>query len=267
MPSLISKDGTSIAYDKVGKGPAILLVNGALAHRQLNGEKEIADMLAEKFTVMYYDRRGRGETKEIKPYSVEGEIDDIEALINEAGGKVFLHGSSAGAALALLAANRLGPQKIQKLCMYEPPYNSYLSEGKNHFDEVNTKLKALINQGNPGDAIEFFLTSIGTPAEAVQAIKQSPIWSGMEKIGHTLAYDFEILGTNAGTIPFTIAKNISIPTQVLDGEKSYPFMRAAAVELANNIVGARHKTLKDETHQVSAEALGKELDEFFGELN
>src|SRR5918993_4539536 len=104
--TIISKDGTTISYEKTGIGRSIILVNGALAHRKLYGESDLAIMLAKNFTVFFYDRRGRGESTDTKSYAVEREIEDIEALVNEAGGGVYLYGSSGGGALSLLAAER-----------------------------------------------------------------------------------------------------------------------------------------------------------------
>jgi pimeloyl-ACP methyl ester carboxylesterase len=121
----ISKDGTVIAYEKTGKGPGIIIVNGALSYRKLYGEKDhLADMLAKNFTLIFYDRRGRGKSTDTKPYAVVKEIEDIDALVDEAGGSVYLFGSSSGAALALLAAEKLGPKKVTKLALYEPPFGS-----------------------------------------------------------------------------------------------------------------------------------------------
>jgi pimeloyl-ACP methyl ester carboxylesterase len=261
MPSLISKDGTAIVYDKIGQGPAIILVNGALGHRGLNGEQQLASLLASSFTVFFFDRRGRGESKEIKSYSVAGEIDDIDALIKAAGGEVFLHGTSSGAALALLTAQKLGRDKVAKLSLYEPPYDAYVKDGKNSFDEIKARIKQLVSADKRSDAIAFFFESIGTPADEIQGIKQSPAWSEMEKIGHTLVYDFEILGN--GTVPLAVAKNVDMPTQILDGSMSYEFMHQAADTLAKNMTNAKRKTLKDQTHQISAEALAPVLADFF----
>lgn len=261
MATLTSKDGTRIAYTKVGHGPAIILVNGALGHRNLNGEKELSALLGKQFKVLYYDRRGRGESEETEPYSVQAEIDDVAALIREAGGKAFLHGTSAGAALALRAAAKLGSEKIIKLSLYEPPYDAYVKNGKNSFEEVAKEIKRFVHAGKPGDAVTFFFESIGTPAEVIQGMKKSTAWDATEKLGHTLVYDFEILG--GGTIPFDVARSISMPAQVLNGDQSFDFMHSAADMLAKNIPNARRKTLKGQTHQASADALATVLSEFF----
>src|SRR5215472_8584973 len=123
MKKVQSADGTIIAFDQLGKGPALILVGGALEQRALNSETaQLAPLLAEHFTVLHYDRRGRGDSTNMQPYAVEREIEDIDALITEAGGSAFLFGISSGAALALEAAIKLG-DKVKKLAMYEAPYN------------------------------------------------------------------------------------------------------------------------------------------------
>jgi pimeloyl-ACP methyl ester carboxylesterase len=265
MPLINSKDGTTIAYDKIGKGPSIILVNGALGHRKLHGEKELALMLANNFTVVYYDRRGRGESADTKPYTVEKEIEDIEVLINEAGGKVFLYGTSSGAALALLTVNRLGSQKVMKLSMYEPPYEAYVKKGKSDFVEIKKKINELVDAGKPGDAVALFFESVGTPPDVIQGMRTSPDWKQIENVGATLVYDFEVLGN--GGVPQDVAKNISIPTLVIDGAKSFDFVHATADTLSKFITGSRRKTLEDQPHQVSASVVAPVLAEFFAEKN
>src|SRR5215212_11943926 len=96
MAQVISKDGTKIVYDKVGKGTPVVLIEGATATR--SSFVELANLLAPDFTVYYYDRRGRGDSTDTKPYSLEKEVEDIEALIGVAGGPVYLYGSSSGGA-------------------------------------------------------------------------------------------------------------------------------------------------------------------------
>src|SRR5688572_2785827 len=122
MGNVISKDGTTIACEQTGKGPALILVSGAFMHRVMDpGTAQLAELLAPHFTVYYYDRRGRGESTDTQPYAVEREIEDIEALIDKAGGSAFVYGSSSGAVLAMEATLKLG-SKIKKLAMYEAPY-------------------------------------------------------------------------------------------------------------------------------------------------
>lgn len=262
MATLRSKDGTAIAFDEIGKGPAVILVNGALGHRALNGEKQLASLLAKHFTVLFYDRRGRGETVETVPYSVQGEIEDIEALIDHVGGNASLYGVSSGAALALLAAHQLGAQKAIRLALYEPPFDAYLRKGHNTFSEVKTSVQKLVNEGKPGDAIAFFFESLDTPSDVVHQMKQAPNWKAMEQIGHTLVYDFEVLGD--GGIPLFLAKGLTIPVLLLNGGKSYGFIQAALETLFKTIPGAQHQVLKDQTHQVADDALFPLLTDFFG---
>jgi pimeloyl-ACP methyl ester carboxylesterase len=257
--TIISKDGTTIAYEKTGMGPSIILVNGALAHRKLYGENDLAVVLAKNFTVFFYDRRGRGQSTDTKAYAVEREIEDIEALVNEAGGGVYLYGSSGGAALALLAAEKIGQDKVKKLALCEPPYGS---DTKQEFAKEKDKVNELVRDGKPGDAVTFFMGRRGMPPDKMEGMKKSPKWNGLVRVGHTLVYDFEVLGD--GTVPIDVAKNIAIPTLVIYGEKSFDFMAATADTLSKIIPGAIRKSLKDETHDVSPESVAEVLLEFFG---
>jgi pimeloyl-ACP methyl ester carboxylesterase len=120
MNTVLSRDGTAIAFDKSGVGPPLILVDGALCYRASGPSRSLAALLAEHFTVFTYDRRGRGESGDTAPYAVEREVDDIEALIEEAGGSAYVYGVSSGAALALEAANR--GLAIEKLALYEAPF-------------------------------------------------------------------------------------------------------------------------------------------------
>lgn len=260
MPIVISKDGTAIAYEKTGKGPCILLVNGALSHRKLYGEKELAERLAQDFTLIYYDRRGRGESTDTKPYSAEREIEDLEALAREAGNRVYLYGSSSGASLALFAAEKLGPEKIIKLALYEPPYDAF--KDKQEFTALKKKISELVAAGKPGDAVTVFLESLGITTDAMESIKKSPDWKELERVGHTLVYDFEVLGD--GAVPLEVAKNSKMPTLVMAGEKSFDFMHTTADMLSKIIPNAVRKTLKGQTHEASPEALAPVLNDFFG---
>jgi pimeloyl-ACP methyl ester carboxylesterase len=255
----VSKDGTVIAYEKIGKGPGIILVNGALAHRNLFGERDLAARLAKNFTVIFYDRRGRGESTDTKRYAVEREIEDIEALVDEVGGTAYLYGSSGGAALALLAAEKLGPEKVTKLGLYELPYGS---DTKEAFAKEKNRVNELVAAGKPGDAVTFFFERRGMPPDKMEGMKKSPEWNGLVRTGHTLVYDFEILVD--GAVPENIAKNIVIPTLVMNGEKSFDFVSATADTVGKLIPGAVRKTLKGQTHDLAPEAVAPVLREFFG---
>jgi pimeloyl-ACP methyl ester carboxylesterase len=122
MPTVKSKDGTIIAFDRQGSGPPLILVDGAMGSRA-GGPSELAALLSKDLTVYTYDRRGRNESTDTQPYSVQREIEDIEALVDEGGGSAFVYGISSGAALALEATARLGG-KVRGLALFEPPYSS-----------------------------------------------------------------------------------------------------------------------------------------------
>jgi pimeloyl-ACP methyl ester carboxylesterase len=256
----VSKDTTPIAYERSGKGPNLILVDGALSFRKSKGVKELVDKLAEDFTVISYDRRGRGESGDNKSYRVEKEIEDIEALIDEAGGSANLFGVSSGAVLALMAAEKLGREKILKLAIYEPPFGAGEMMGQKEYDDHKKELKKLVDADKPGDAVVLFFQSLQVPPEQIEAMKKSPDWTNMESVGHTLVYDYEILGD--GNIPVDIVKNVQVPTLVVDGEKSFEFMHTNADKLAKTIPNAKRKTLKCQTHEISPGVIAPVLKEF-----
>jgi len=261
MAHIKSKDGTRIAFDKAGTGPAIIVVNGALSYRAVYSDNPLVSALSKDFTIYTYDRRGRGESTDTKPYNVEREIEDIEALINDAGGAAHLYGVSSGAALSLLAAARLGKAKVSKLALYEPPYNTYSEKDKQNFADQRKRIDELINNGNRGEAMTFFFTAIGTQPEALEKLRKSPEWPLMENVEHTLAYDYAVL--NDGAIPVDAAKKATMPTLVMNGEKSFDFMSDAAKNLSQIMPNAQWKTLKDQTHQPSPGIIVPVLTEFF----
>ena len=253
----ISKDGTRIAFEKTGSGPAVIVISGALSHRGLYRDPSLPAKLSEHFTVYLYDRRGRGESTDVQPYAVEREIEDIEALLEDAGGSAYLYGVSSGAALALQAAAKLGPAKVTKLAIYEPPYG----QKKQDFATQKQRVNELVRTGQPGDAAAFFMSAIGTPPEALDAMKRSPEWEAIKKIDFTLAYDFAVLGD--GEIPQDVVKAIQVPTLVMNGEKSMDFMGPAADRIAALIPHAQRKTLKGQTHQAAGDVMAPVLIDFF----
>jgi pimeloyl-ACP methyl ester carboxylesterase len=258
MQTVISKDGTKIAYDKTGNGPILILVLGALNSRK-SGAK-LAKLLAARFTVLSYDRRGRGNSTDTAPYSPQREVEDIAALINVVGEPVCLYGHSSGAALALESAITLD-KKIAKLAIYEVPY-TLDDNARKAAIEYYKKLKLLLAADRKDDAVALFVHSVGVSDKQVQAMKRMPMWKGLEKLAPTLAYDSEVLG-NGHALPAIRLSQISIPTLVMHGGAGAPFMRDAARAVCEAIPQAQLRTLADQTHGVSPKAIAPVLEEFF----
>jgi pimeloyl-ACP methyl ester carboxylesterase len=207
MQTVTSKDGTKIAYDKTGQGPTVILVSGALQYRAFGqGMAQLADLLAPHFTVIHYDRRGRGDSSDTLPYAVDREIEDIEALIDANGGTAFLYGISSGAALAMQAAVKLGSGKVKKLAMYEAPYNDE-ETARAGWVQYRQDIDALLAQNRKGDTVIRFMMLVGMPAEHAEGIRQIPEWPLFESIGHTLAYDAATTGDEAA-VPAATAANV-----------------------------------------------------------
>lgn len=268
MQKVLSKDGTTIAFDKTGQGPALILVAGATATRL--AEASLAGALAPHFTVYAYDRRGRGESGDTAPYAVEREVEDIEALINAAGGSAFVLGHSSGAVLALEAA-RLVPAKIAKLALYEPPFIIDNSRPPAPKDYVR-HLTDLISSGRRGDAVEYFMTrAVGMPVEVVSQMRNSPMWPALEAVAPTLVYDGTIMGDTMYGSPLSLRKwaSVPVPTLVMDGtvflgrEEGHEFLRHAAQEITNILPNAQHRTLEGQDHGPADEVLVPVLVEFF----
>ena len=262
MKTVTSKDGTTIAFDQWGVGPMIILVDGALQYRAFDqGMVQLAELLAPHFTVIHYDRRGRGDSTDTQPYALEREIEDIEAIIDDAGDSAFLYGISSGAALAMEAAIAL-PNKVWKLAMYEAPYNDDPA-GQRAWREYTKQLAELLAEGRDGDAVGLFMMLVGATADQVDEIRQTPMWPLWEAIGHTLAYDhIAALGEEAA-VPTDRAARVTVPTLVMNGSESFPFMHTTAVALANAMPNGQHRTLEGQTHEVAAEAIAPVLVEFF----
>jgi len=259
MRTVTSKDGTTIAFDQVGNGLALILVGGALEQRAM--DVETVQLLAQHFTVFHYDRRGRGDSTDTQPFAVEREIEDIEALINEAGGSAFVFGISSGAGLALEAAVAL-PDKIKKLALYEAPYNSDAA-ARQTWKDYRKQLNELLAEGRRGDAVGLFMMLLGMPAEQLDEMRQYPMWPMWEAIAPTLAYDAAALDEEAA-VPTERAARVAMPALIMNGGASeWSFMHSAAVALANAMPNAQHRSLEGQTHEVAAEALAPVLVEFF----
>jgi pimeloyl-ACP methyl ester carboxylesterase len=268
MKTVTSKDGTRIAFDQLGEGPTVILVDGALQYRAFDqGMAQLADLLSPHFTVIHYDRRGRGDSTDrlsnrFEPASaLKREIEDIEAIIEEAGGSASLYGISSGGALALEAALKLG-SKIDKLAIYEVPYNDD-ETARQAWRKYTKELRELLAVNRKGDAVALFMMFVGAPPDQVEGMRHHPMWPLWESVAPSLAYDhLADMGEDA-SVPTDRASRLSVPTLVMDGSESFPFMHVTATALAKAIPNAQHRTLQGQTHEVASEALAPILIEFF----
>jgi len=262
MKKIRSKDGTDIAFDKTGAGPAIILVAGAFGTRL--DQASLAAALAPNFTAFTYDRRGRDESGDTAPYAVEREVEDIDALLNEAGGSAFVFGHSSGAVLALEAA-RLLPGKITKLALYEPPFIIDDSRPPVPQDYV-PHLKELIAAGRRGETVEYYMTDVMlVPAEMVAQMRNMPMWPGLEAVSHTLPYDGTIMGDTISGNPSTIKKwaSVTVPTLVMVGGASPAFFHNGTQTLVDILPNGQHRTLAGQDHGPANDVLVPVLVEFF----
>jgi pimeloyl-ACP methyl ester carboxylesterase len=259
MRKVISNDGTPIAFDQSGKGPAVILVDGALCHRAFGPMGPLAALLAPHFTVINYDRRGRGESGDTKPYALERETEDMEALIDEADGSALVFGMSSGGCLALEAAIRLG-NIIKKLAMYEPPYDSAPAD-RPAWKEYRTQLKKLLAADRRGDAVALFMKFVGTPADQIDGMRHAPVWPQFEAVAPTLAYDAAAMGEDR-SVPIERAADVTVPALVMNGT-TIPFMLDTAKALAKAIPHAQHRTLEGQSHDVDWKVLAPVLVEYF----
>ena len=258
-----SKDGTKIAYSKTGKGKPLILVDGAFCHRKFGVNEKLPQHLSDYFTVYSYDRRGRIESGDTLPYSPQKEYDDLQAIINEAGGNAYVYGISSGAALALEAANT--GVKIEKLALYEAPYITDNSRKPLPENYLKT-LTEFAEQGENGKAVKYFMRmGIGLPAFVVWMMQLMPAWKQMKQLAHTLPYDTEILGDNSSGKPLNNEKwnNVHIPTLVISGSKSAKWSQNSMQHLATVLPNAKHHTLKGQSHIVNPKVLAHELKQFF----
>ena len=263
---MTSKDGTTIAFERSGTGPAIVLVGAALADRA--GTARLAKYLAPSFTAINYDRRGRGKSTDTPLYAVEREVEDLEALIEAAGGSAYLFGSSSGSVLALEAASRLGT-KVKGLFMYEPPF--IVDDSRPPMaEDLAEQIDTLVAKGRRNDAVKlFFAKGMGLPDMVVTLMRWlMPGWSGMARIAHTLRYDLAVLaGTQAGKpLPAKRWAKAQAPTLVMVGGKSEPFFHSGAKALAALLPHAQYRSLEGRDHSailMAPKAIAAAVTEFF----
>ena len=255
-----SSDGTLLTFEAVGEGPALILVGGAFNDRNARSAgTPLAASLKERYRVLSYDRRGRGGSGDRERYDHAREIDDLGALIDVAGGSAFVFGISSGGLLGLDAAVRGLP--ITKLAAYEPPV-ILEPQRVQQFDALAEQLARATAEGRRGDAAELFLTQVvQMPAQVVQGMRAAPFWRGLEALAHTLSYDVRI--TARGPARLAEVSQLAVPTLLLQGSASPPWMREAIARLGAAIPGATQRTLQGQTHDVDVAVLAGALRDFF----
>jgi pimeloyl-ACP methyl ester carboxylesterase len=259
---VVSKDGTVIAYDRAGHGPPIILIVGALCSRTLGPAVKLAPMLAEHFTVFTYDRRGRGDSGENSPFEAERELEDLEALIKEAGGSACVFGHSSGAVLALNAAER--GLSIEKLALYEAPL--IVDRSRPSTDNDWAQIETLVAERRRGDAVKVFLKAVGVPAFAIALMRWLPVWAKITAVAHTLPYDGALVRKfqRGEPLPVDAWTHVTIPALAIAGGKSPAWMQTGTRALATVLSHAKCRMLEGQTHDVHAKALAPVLNEFFG---
>lgn len=261
--TVTSKDGTRIAYDREGEGPALILVDGAMCYRDSGPAKPLAAKLTQDFTVITYDRRGRGASSDRQPWAVDREIEDLDALLSQSG-PAFVYGISSGAALAMEAANRLGPSRIRKLVVYEAPFIVDDSHSPLPGD-FHQQLCDFVAANRRGDAVKLFMRRVGVPSFAIFAMQLFPIWKKLCAIAHTLPYDIAIIQDQSRCRPLPGDKwsAATMPVLVADGGKSPAWMRNAMRAWAEVLPNASYRTIPGQTHMLKPQAIAPVIKEFF----
>ncbi len=264
MSKVVSSDGTAIAFGRKGEGPPIIIVDGAFSHRAINPTSpKVAAILAPRFSVYTYDRRGRGESGDTQPYAVEREVEDLDALVAAAGGSAFVMGGSSGGLLALDAAAHGVP--IDKLAVYEPPLIVDNNTPPLPEDYL-PRLDELLAADRRSDAVALWFSDVlRLPEAAIAAMRTGPFWVELEKVAPTLAYEAAVFGDCLSGKPLSPERwgSVTTPTLVLDGGASPAMMHSGADALADLLPNAQRRTLPDQTHDVAADVLAPVLAEFF----
>ncbi|MDH6607142.1 pimeloyl-ACP methyl ester carboxylesterase [Streptomyces sp. SAI-208] len=253
----LSRDGTPIAYARTGQGPAVILVSGAMSTG--GTVAPLAVPLSERFDVLVYDRRGRGQSGDTAPYAVTREVEDLAALVEAAGGEACLCGISSGGALVLEAAASGLP--VRRAAVYETPYADFLEGGAQRNAEYTENLTAALAEGRTGDAVELFLRLTGMGEEMIRGARQSPMWPGMEAVAPTLAYDNAVVA--GGLVPRDRLASVTVPVLAVAGGASPEWMREATRTVAETVPKGTYRVLEGQTHMVDPTALAPVLAEFF----
>lgn len=259
MDTTQSADGTTIAFDRYGDGPPLVLVSGATAHRAISPNVPTLAGLLDGFTVVAYDRRGRGDSGDTLPFAVEREIDDLAAVIAAAGGEAAVFGHSSGAVLALDAAATGLP--ISRLALYEPPLLVDDTRPPAPRDYL-ARLDAAVAQGRPEDCLTILMSdAIRLPADQVAGMRHWPMWPQLASVAHTVGYDARVMeGLMYGEpLPVDRWAKVAMPTLVMAGGVSESFMRSGAQALVDLLPDARIQILDGQGHGPADDVLGAAL--------
>jgi len=262
MAFVTSKDGTQIGYSVVGAGPAIILIDGAMCSRDMGPATPLAEALKDSFTVYTYDRRGRGESGDTKPYATEREIEDLAAVIEAAGGSVKIYAISSGVMLALEAANTLSG--ITGMVLYEAPVFTDTTRRPVPADYVQRMNQLVADGDNVGAVKHFMQNGINVPWFALLMMQVMGMFRKMAPVGPTLPYD------TAFVAPFWTYKPLppnrwphaTMPVLTIGGGKSDAWMQNAQKAIAANLPNAQHKTLAGQNHMVTPKAISPMIKEF-----
>jgi Alpha/beta hydrolase family len=264
VETINSSDGTVIAFDRVGHGPPVILVGGAFSWRRWKGFVELADLLSARFTVLNYDRRGRGDSGDTKPYVLEREFEDLQAMIAVAGGSVSVWGMSSGGILALEAARAGVP--IEKIAAYEPPFIVDPSDGLPPDDFV-PHLAALADRGRTSEAVRYFMTRVMGMPSLIPSLMSlwPPMWSKLKATAHTLPYEAALIDRYVRGRPVDdpFWARVATPTLIVSGEKSPQKLRKGAAAIAAALAHAEHRALPGVSHNVKMRTLAPVLTDFF----
>lgn len=258
----VSKDGTRIAFERAGAGPLVVLVDGALCSREFGPARGISAELSDRFTTVVYDRRGRGESGDTKPYAPQREFEDLAAVIDAAGGDAYVMGQSSGAGIVYRAAAAGVP--MRKLAGYEAPWVGLRPARDGTPRDYLGELRRLLARGENGKAVGYFMVKmVGGPFFLPLMMRMMPkVWKQLRAAATTLPYDAEVMGAQF-LPPRDDLASLAVPSLVLCGGKSPDEMKAAQETVAAAIPGSQHRILAGQTHQVSASALAPVLADFF----
>lgn len=256
-----SADGTAIAFDRLGVGPPVIVVGGAICDRART--RPLAERMSQQFTVFNYDRRGRGNSGNTVPYAVDRELEDLAAVIEQAGGTAAVYGHSSGATLVLRASAAGLP--ISKAVLHDPPFTPDTDDANSVSQAYAQGLATLLEANRNGDALALFMELVGTPPAVVQQMRTQPWWSAAAELAPTLAHDSAVMDHRGGSsIPVDILSAATTPTMVVCGGANAAWMLGTNQQLADALPNSRYWELTGQNHQVDPDIVVPVVEEFFG---